>query len=254
MRTPGSALLQAHAQLAAGERRVALEQPQRELQRLLHVGPLALALARGVEQEPHDPLAALDLGPDQVAELERLAPGVATALGGDRGERLGAAGDAGERVRDLVRHAGHELAEVGRAVLGDQAHLELSPLRDVLEPRDHVGRLAAALHRQAPHVVDAVRPLDDLLVRPAAAEHAAQHRLGGGEAFLAQHRAQRLADGARARPSERALLAEAIPGDHLQLPIDDVEADRQRVEHGPERIDGGLPGGACRHAESIAGL
>ena len=196
----------------ARERGVPLEQAQGEGDGRLEVRPVAGRRARGVEQEAHDPLAARDLRPDEVAELARLPRGAALALRRERGERLGAAGDAGEGVRDLVGHAGDELAEEGEAVGGDEAHLHLAPRGDVLEPGDDVGDLAAAAHGQAPHVEEAALRLHDLLVRPARAEHLAQHGLGGAEAGGAQHRPQGPADGAAARAADRPLLAPPVPG------------------------------------------
>ena len=53
---------------------------------------------------------------DQVAELARLVLSFSPpGLQGEGGERLGAARDAGQGVRDLVGHAGHELAQDRRA-------------------------------------------------------------------------------------------------------------------------------------------
>ena len=104
--------------------------------------------------------------------------------------------------------------------------------------------LAAAAHRQAAHVEEAALRLHDLLVRPARAEHLAQHGLGGAEAGGAQHRLQGAADGPAARAADGPLLAPPVPGPDDEVAVDDVEPDRQGVEDGPEAFGPGLAPGA----------
>ena len=225
--------IEIHVDLQPLEPRVMLEDEQRALDGGVDVHERLVANlgAAEVEQRIDDALAALHFALDE--------PQPFTQRVGWFGERilqtLGARGDRRQRIVDLVHDTGGERADGGELLRLVETLLRLAPIGDVLTHGDHVrdrpvvephGNLGDAKGAQL--AGRSGLHLEDL--QPTRGEHlielATQH-LGR---LAMQDLEDRAAEGLLARHTLHARLALAIPHGDAVLAVDDVQADRQRVD------------------------
>ena len=150
-------------------------------------------------------------------------------------QRLRAREDGGERVVDLVHHAGGQLPHRGQLLGLRQPLLGAPPFGHVFGDGDHVGD---------PHVVEAHRDLGDPEVARVAArggfhlhlldfaglEHAVELAPQQIAGLAVQHAEDLPPHRVVARDALRPALALAVPGADDVVPVDHVQADGQRVD------------------------
>jgi hypothetical protein len=177
-----------------------------------------------------------------------------------RGHELDRGADAGQRVADLVRHVGGELAQRHQAV---DLLLELAVLAlgDGLGDHHRAGHLSVLIphgHRLAAQGQVAIACLDAEVAR-FAGRTLEPARVGAGEDAVPGQRQQ------RAGLHAQQLLDAAVRVDHLALAIQGHGAHLERVQHqrgqragrlgglgfGPAwgglGAHGAFPRGRCRH-------
>ena len=103
----------------------------------IHRRLLGHALSREREEVAHDAAGPLGLVVDDPQVLARNV-GMQLPLE----QQLGQAGDGGQRVVELVGHAGDELADGRHLVVLDELRLHDALLGDVLDQQDHPVRPA----------------------------------------------------------------------------------------------------------------
>ena len=191
----------------------------------VHRRLLGHALPGEGEQVADDPTGPLRLIVDDAQMLPRKI-GMQLALE----QQLGQAGDGGERVVELVRHARDQLADRGHLVVLDELRLHDALLGHVLDQHDHgpgAGALGERRGGEPEHPARALEPGDDGRgpLAPLRGLDQLRHDLGGPPQRLGEAPPDQLRLGGLGQRRQRAIGAEhRVPGS------DDGDAFGQRVE------------------------